>query len=76
MHWSELKVWQKSHKLVIDIYKITMGFPASEKFSLVDQIKRASYSIPANIVEGQSRNTTKEYIQFLYIARGSLEELR
>lgn len=76
MHWSELKVWQKAHALVLEIYKVTTTFPKTETYSLVDQIKRAAYSIPANIVEGQSRNTTKEYIQFLYIARGSLEELR
>ena len=76
MHWSELKVWQKAHALVLEIYKVTTTFPKTETYSLVDQIKRAVYSIPANIVEGQSRNTTKEYIQFLFIARGSLEELR
>ena len=76
MHWSELKVWQKAHALVLELYRLTATFPKTEIYSLVDQIKRASYSIPANIVEGQSRNTTKEYIQFLYVSRGSCEELR
>ena len=55
---------------------MTAGFPKSEMYGLVDQLKRAAYSIPANIVEGQSRNTTKEYLQFLYNSRGSLEEVR
>ena len=45
-------------------------------YGLVDQLKRASYSVPANIVEGQSRNTTKDYLHFLFNARGSLEETR
>ena len=75
MHWNELKVWQKAHALVLELYKLTATFPKTEIYSLVDQIKRAAYSIAANIAEGQSRNTTKEYIQFLYISRGSLNEL-
>ncbi len=75
-HWRELKVWQKTHELVLQIYQVTQGFPRSELYGLVDQLKRAAYSAPANIVEGQSRNTTKEYLQFLYNARGSIEEVR
>ena len=76
MNWRKLKVWQESHNLVLEIYRVTSAFPKSETYGLVNQLKRASYSIPANIVEGQSRNTTKEYLQFLYNARGSLEEVR
>jgi len=76
MHWRELKVWQKAHALVLEIYKITRKFPKEEMFSLISQLRRSSSSIPANIVEEQSRNTTKEYLQFLYNARGSLEETR
>jgi len=76
MNWRKLKVWQEAHSLVLEIYRVTSNFPKSEAYGLVDQLKRASYSIPANIVEGQSKNTTKEYIQFLYNARGSLEEVR
>ena len=74
--WKELKIWQKAHALVLRIYKITPKFPAQERFRLTDQLCRAAASIPANIVEGQSRQTTREYIQFLYQARGSLEETR
>lgn len=74
--WKELKVWQKAHSLVLEIYKLTAKFPNDERFRLTDQLCRAAASVPANIVEGQSRRTTKEYIQFLYNARGSLEETR
>ena len=76
MNWRKLKVWQETHRLVLEIYKVTFSFPKSETYGLVDQLKRAAYSVPANIVEGQSRNTTKEYLHFLYNARGSLEEVR
>ena len=74
--WKELKVWRKAHSLVLEIYKLTAEFPNVERFRLTDQLCRAAASVPANIVEGQSRQTTKEYIQFLYNARGSLEETR
>ncbi len=76
MQWKKLKVWQKTHELVLEIYKITASFPKSEIYGLVTQLKRAAYSVPSNIVEGQSRNTTKEYLKFLYNSRGSLEEVR
>jgi len=75
-NWKELKVWQKAHSLVIEIYKLTARFPNAERFRLTDQLCRAAASVAANIVEGQSRQTTKEYVQFLYNARGSLEETR
>ena len=58
------------------IYKVTASFPESEIYNLTDQLRRAAASVPANIVEGQSRNTTKEYLSYLYNARGSLEEVR
>lgn len=74
--WKELEVWQKAHSLVLEIYKLTAKFPNAERFRLTDQLCRAASSIPANIVEGQARQTTKEYIHFLYNARGSLEETR
>ena len=76
IHWRELKVWRKAHELVLLIHESVKTFPKSEMYSLTDQLKRAAYSIPANLVEGQSRNTTKEYLSFLYNSRGSLEELR
>lgn len=74
--WKELTVWEKAHGLVLEIYKLTAKFPNEERFRLTDQLCRAAASVPANIVEGQSRQTTKEYVHFLYNARGSLEETR
>lgn len=65
-----------AHQLVLDIYKLTKNFPNEEKYSLVDQIKRSSSSIPTNIVEGNERKTKNEYIQFLYIAKGSCAETK
>jgi len=59
MHWSDLEVWKKSHNLVLKIYQLTATFPKSETYALIGQLRRAVYSVPANIVEGQSRNTTK-----------------
>ena len=76
MYWKDLKVWQKSHELVLEIYKITAKFPPEEIYGLTSQAKRAAISVPTNIVEGHSCNTTKDYVNFLYISRGSLEELR
>jgi four helix bundle protein len=76
MIWKDLKVWDKAHHLVIEVYKITTSFPKDELYGLTSQLKRSTISIPANIVEGHSKNTTKEYIQFLYNSRGSLEETR
>jgi len=76
MHWSELEVWKKAHGLVLEVYKVTAMFPADERYGLTSQLRRAAASVPANIVEGNSRNTTKDYMHFLYQARGSLEEVR
>ncbi len=72
----DLIVWQKSHQLTLDVYRTTSLFPNSEKFGLVSQMRRAAYSIPSNIVEGHSRKSRKEFLQFLSIAKGSLEELK
>jgi len=73
--YEELDVWQKGVSLAIEVYKVTELFPRSERFGLTGQIRRAATSIPANIAEGWGRGSTKEYIQFLLVARGSLLEL-
>ena len=75
-NYKELKVWQKSMDLVVDIYKTINNLPQIEKFALSDQIRRCSVSIPSNIAEGAGRNHTKEFIQFLSISLGSLYELQ
>jgi four helix bundle protein len=71
----DLDVWKKSVRLVVDIYRLTKGFPPEERFGLTAQIRRASTSVPANIAEGWGRGSTKEFIKHLKIARGSLTEL-
>jgi len=73
--FKDLIVWQKSYKLVIEIYKITKNFPKDEMYSLSQQIRRAAVAIPSNIAEGYGRQYNKEYKQFLSIAYGSLCEL-
>jgi four helix bundle protein len=72
----ELDVWKRAHAMVLDVYRITNIFPRSEQFGIVSQLRRAAYSIPANIAEGFGRKSTKELLQFLAIANGSLEEVR
>jgi four helix bundle protein len=71
----KLKVWQASMDFVIELYKELQTFPAHEKFGLTGQIQRAAVSIPSNIAEGAARKSTRELLQFLYVARGSLSEV-
>ena len=73
--FKDLEVWQKAMDMVDIIYDLTNDFPDSERFGLTNQIRRAAVSVPSNIAEGSGRNNTKELIQFLFIARGSLCEL-
>jgi four helix bundle protein len=71
----ELIVWQKGIQMVIRIYEKTKGFSKEEIFGLKLQIRRCAVSIPSNIAEGYGRQHTLEYVRFLQIARGSLNEL-
>lgn len=73
--YKNLKVWQKSLDLVLQIYKITEQFPEKEKFALVTQMNRCAVSIVSNIAEGAGRNSEKEFNQFLGISLGSTCEL-
>ncbi len=72
----DLRVWQKAHKLVLEIYKITKTFPKEERYSLATQLRRSAASIPSNIAEGFKRKSRKEYARFLNISDGSLEETK
>ena len=74
--FQDLIVWQKAHALTLNVYGATKGFPSDERYGITSQIRRAAYSVPANIVEGHSRKGKKEFQQFLSIAAGSLSELR
>lgn len=73
--YKDLIVWQKSMDLAVETYKLTRSFPKEEIYGLTSQVRRAAYSISLNIAEGYGRNTTKSYINSLYIAEGSLREL-
>jgi four helix bundle protein len=73
--YKDLDVWQKAMELAKQIYLLTSRFPSEEKFGLVSQLRRAAVSVPSNIAEGQARNTTGEYVQFLLHAEGSAAEL-
>ncbi|PIW68832.1 MAG: four helix bundle protein [Candidatus Omnitrophica bacterium CG12_big_fil_rev_8_21_14_0_65_42_8] len=73
--FKNLKVWQKGMELVKQVYAITRQFPKDEQFGLTSQMRRAAVSVPANIAEGKGRYHKKEYIQFLYMARGSIYEI-
>jgi len=75
-NFEKLDAWKEAHKLVLQIYKITRKFPSIEKFRLVDQICRSASSVAANIVEGSSRQHKKEFLQYLYLSKGSLEETK
>jgi four helix bundle protein len=73
--YRQLKVWQKAMDLTVEIYNLVKRLPREETYALSDQMRRAVVSIPSNIAEGQGRNSDKEFINFLSIARGSLWEL-
>ena len=73
--YRDLDVWNRSIALVKDLYEATSRFPRAENLGLVQQIRRAAVSIPSNIAEGQFRNSTKDFKQFLSIALGSAAEL-
>jgi four helix bundle protein len=71
----KLQVWQASMDFVVELYRELQNLPPHEKFGLIGQLQRAAVSIPSNIAEGAARKNTRELLQFLYIARGSVSEL-
>jgi four helix bundle protein len=71
----KLVLWHKAVHLVVSVYEVSRRFPASERFGLAAQMQRAAVSIPSNVAEGAARKGRKEYLQFVYTARGSLSEL-
>jgi four helix bundle protein len=74
--YEQLKAWQLAHGLVLQIYRVTESFPADERFGLTAQMRRAAFSVAANLVEGSARRGPREFRRFLDIAGGSLAELR
>jgi four helix bundle protein len=73
---NDLKIWNKSIDLCVNVYKATSRFPKEETYGLISQMRRAAVSIPSNISEGAGRNSNGEFVQFLGIATGSAYELQ
>jgi len=75
-NFHDLDAWKIGHKFVLEIYKITKDFPKEEKFGIIDQLRRASSSITANIAEGFERYHFNDKMKFYYQARGSVAEVQ
>jgi len=71
----DLVAWQKSMELSVVVYTVTAGFPNTEQFGLMSQMRRAVVSVPSNLAEGQERGKHDDFRRFVYMARGSLHEL-
>lgn len=74
--YRDLVLWQKAMALAAEVHRVTPALPRHELFGLAAQLRRAAVSIPSNIAEGSARRSTREFIAYLHIARGSLSELR
>ena len=72
--YTNIQAWQLADDLTVAIYEQTKSFPSEERYGLTSQLRRAAYSAPANIAEGSGRASQRDYLHFLYIARGSLRE--
>lgn len=74
-NFKNYNVWKLSHQLTLKIYKLTKEFPNDEKYQIISQMQRASYSIPSNFSEGCGRKSDREFHRFIQIALGSAHEL-
>src|SRR5205085_2243669 len=74
-NYRDIRVWQRAHGIVLRVYTLTAEFPQSERLGLVQQMRRAAVSVPANIAEGSKRLFRREYVRFLNIAEASLREV-
>lgn len=75
-NFQQLEIWQRSHKLTLNIYRLTQSFPKEEFYGLTLQMRRSSSSVPTNIAEGCGRDSNPELKRFLIISAGSLSELQ
>jgi len=74
--FQDLVVWQKAHRFVVEVYRLTERFPKHELYGLTSQLRRAAVSIPANIAEGFKKKGPADKARFMNTAQGSLEESR
>ncbi len=74
--FQDLRIWQESMDLTVEIYRATCGFPRHEIYGLTSQMRRAAVSVPSNIAEGKGHRSDPEFVHFLFHARGSLLELQ
>jgi len=72
--YTKIKAWKLADDFAVAVYRITASFPTDEKYALTSQLRRAAYSISANISEGAGRRTTKDFLRFLDMAKGSANE--
>lgn len=72
--YTKIEAWKMADDLAVEVYQVTKKFPKEEIYGLTNQLRRSSYSVAANIAEGSARESLKDYLHFLYIARGSLTE--
>ncbi len=73
--FKELKVWEKSHQIVLEIYRLTKEYPKDELYGLTSQMRRAAVSVTSNIVEGSARSSNSDFSRFLFMSLGSANEL-
>jgi len=71
----DLRIWREAHALAVEIYLVTEHFPTSERYGLSSQMRRAASSISANIAEGMGKATRKDFLNYLYVSRGSTQEI-
>ena len=74
-NFRNIKAWQHADSLAVSVYSKTKSFPREELYGITSQLRRASVSVPTNIAEGANREHNKEYLNFLYVARGSIAEI-
>jgi len=74
-NYTELETWRRAMDLVVAVYAATSSYPKGEVYGLTAQTRRSAVSIPSNIAEGQGRGSTRDFVRFLAVARGSLCEL-
>lgn len=72
--YQNILAWQKSYEFIIEVYRITRGFPTEERYGITSQLRRAAVSVSANIVEGRAKQTEKDFLRYLDIAKGPLWE--